>query len=160
MSVRLANLIISLSLIDPEGCITAEIPDWTSFSIPSTKGKNASEAATISLLKSWNLFILSIAIWQLSSLLGWPEPIPTVASWLAKTIAFDFTYLQILNAKIKFFSWDLLGFFFETTLKFLILNFSISSDCVKIESLEELNLIIFLIVSFDASIIRKFFFFF
>ena len=44
--VWLANFIISLSLIDPEGCITAETPDCTNFSMPSTKGKNASEAAT------------------------------------------------------------------------------------------------------------------
>ena len=41
-------MIISLSLIDPEGCITAVTPDWTNFSIPSTKGKNASDAATTS----------------------------------------------------------------------------------------------------------------
>ena len=41
----MTNLIISLSLIDPEGCITALTPDWTSFSIPSTNGKKASDAA-------------------------------------------------------------------------------------------------------------------
>ena len=44
-----------------------------------------------------------IAILQLSNLLGCPEPIPTVDLSLVKTIAFDLTNLQILNAKIKFF---------------------------------------------------------
>ena len=42
--------------------ITAVIPDCTNFSIPSTNGKNASEAATISSLGLINFFILSIAI--------------------------------------------------------------------------------------------------
>ena len=51
VSVRFANLIISLSLIDPAGCITAVTPDCTNFSMPSTNGKNASEAATTSSFK-------------------------------------------------------------------------------------------------------------
>ena len=58
-----------------------------------------------------------MAILQLSSLLGCPEPIPKVVLSLAITIALDFTNLQILNANIKFSNCDLLGFFFETTLK-------------------------------------------
>jgi len=44
---------------------------------------------------------LSIAILQLSSLLGCPDPIPIVERLLASKIALDFTYRQILNANIK-----------------------------------------------------------
>ena len=40
-----ANLIIFLSLIDPEGWIIALTPDKTSSSMPSVKGKKASDAA-------------------------------------------------------------------------------------------------------------------
>ena len=89
--VELANFIISLSRIDPAGWMIAEIPDWTNFSMPSTKGKKASEAAKTSLSSFINFFILSTAIWQLSSLLGWPAPIPTVDISLVSTIALDFT---------------------------------------------------------------------
>ena len=77
------------------------MPVWTNFSIPSIKGKNASDAATISSLVSINFFILSIAIWQLSSLLGCPEPIPAVVWSATRTIALDLTYLQTLNANIR-----------------------------------------------------------
>ena len=56
--VWLTNFIISLSLIDPNGWIIAEIPDWINFSIPSTNGKKASDAAIIISL-SLNVNILS-----------------------------------------------------------------------------------------------------
>ena len=46
VSVAFAKSIIFLSLIDPAGWTIAETPDCTSFSIPSTKGKKASDAAT------------------------------------------------------------------------------------------------------------------
>ena len=42
-------------------------------------------------LPGTHLLILSIAILQLSSLLGCPDPIPTVDCSLANTIALDFT---------------------------------------------------------------------
>ncbi len=48
---------------------------------------------------------------------------PTVVSLLVRTIAFDFTNLQTLNAKIRFLKVFILGLAFETTLKFLISNF-------------------------------------
>ena len=114
-------MIISLSLIDPDGWITAETPELTKVSIPSTKGKKASDAAIILLPFSdfWNFFILLTAILQLSSLLGCPEPIPTVDVSLAKTIAFDLTYLQTLNANNKLLKVFLSGFVFDTILKFL-----------------------------------------
>ena len=89
--MALANLITSLSLIDPSGWITAETPDWTNFSIPSINGKKASDAATISFLSLLNLTILLMAIWQLSIILAWPDPIPIVVLLLASTIALDFT---------------------------------------------------------------------
>ena len=45
----MAKFIISLSLIDPAGWITALTPDWTNFSNPSTNGKKASDALTKSV---------------------------------------------------------------------------------------------------------------
>ena len=81
--------------------MTAFTPDWINFSIPSTNGKKASEAATISVEGFVNFFILSIAIWQLSNLLGWPEPIPIVVLFDDKTIALDLTNLQTLSAIIR-----------------------------------------------------------
>ena len=80
----------------------AEMPAWTNFSKPSKNGKKASEAATEFIkLSGRNLFIFSIAILQLSNLLGWPEPMPRVDLLLAITIELDLTCLQTLNAKIK-----------------------------------------------------------
>ncbi len=101
MSVRLANLIISLSLIEPLGWIIALTPAWINFSIPSVKGKKASEAATEPFnCKGRNWLALLIAILQLSNLFGCPEPIPMVEIFFAITMAFDFTCLQTFNAKI------------------------------------------------------------
>ena len=150
--VSFANFIISLSAIDPEGCITALTPDWISFSIPSTNGKKASEAATVSEDEILNFFILSIAIWQLSNLLGWPEPIPIVDLFDAKTIAFDFTYLQTLRANIRSSNWDLVGFFLDTTLKFFFVNTFLSSDWINIFSLADEKVKILLVLKFDAAI--------
>ena len=112
--------------------MTAVTPDCTKVSIPSTKGKKASEAARISpSIFELNFFNLLIAILQLSNLLGCPEPIPTVDLSLVKTIAFDLTNLQILNAKIKFFKVLEFGFNFETTLKFFEENFKLSAVCKR-----------------------------
>ena len=77
---------------------------------------------------------------QLSSLLGCPEPIPTVDLSLTITIEFDFVNLQILKANTKFSNCDLLGFLFETTLKSFLENICLSSDCNKKKLLMELNL--------------------
>ena len=52
-------------------------------------------------MKVMKIFILLIAIWQLSNLLGCPDPIPTVDLLEDKTIAFDFTYLHTLNENIR-----------------------------------------------------------
>ena len=68
--------------------------------------------------------------------------------------------LQTLNAKIKFFNWDLFGLSFETTLKSLGSNTFKSSDCVKIDSFIEPNFIKSFMINSDASIILIFFFFF
>ena len=105
-------------------------PNCINSSIPSGKGKKASEAATEFFIFSGgiNCNALIDAILQLSSLLGCPEPIPKVDLLLAITMALDFTYLQTLNAKIKFFNCVKVGFLFETTTKFFLPNFIISGD--------------------------------
>ena len=97
----------------------ALIPFWTNVSIPSTNGKNASDAPMIisfSLI-FWNLFIFSIAILQLSNLLGWPDPIPTVELFLVKTIALDFTFRHTLKANIRSYKIFFVGLILETTSK-------------------------------------------
>ena len=81
-----------MSLIEPDGCTTAVTPDCTNLSIPSTKGKKASDAATI---LSSGLFIKIFPFFNgylaLSNLLGCPAPIPTVDLSFDRTIAFDLT---------------------------------------------------------------------
>ena len=122
----------------------AEIPACTNFSIPSTNGKKASDAATILLSSDfWNCFIFSIAILQLSSLLDCPDPIPRVVWLFAITIALDLTNRHILKAKIKFLYIVADGFFLETILKFFLENEPISGDCIKIELKLEIKLSIF-----------------
>ena len=92
-----ASLIASASRIEPPGWTINFTPALTSFFIPSGKGKKASDAATefLSLL-GWNFLALSIAILQLSTLLGCPAPIPIVEKLLDITIALDLTNLQTL----------------------------------------------------------------
>ena len=46
---------------------------------------------------------------------------PIVDLFLTNTIAFDFTYLQMLNEKIRLSVSCLDGFFLETTFKFFLL---------------------------------------
>ena len=128
----------------------------------SLNGKNASEAAIISspFFSLKNLFILFIAISQLSNLLGCPDPIPIVESLFAITIALDFTNLQTLNANIKFFKVLKLGLILETILKFDFEKENVSAVCIS----KELNCedISFNLISLSLleSIILRFFFFF
>ena len=136
------------------------MPAWTNFSKPSKNGKKASEAATeFTKLSGWNLFIFSIAILQLSNLLGCPEPMPSVDLLLAITIELDLTCLQTLNAKIKLFNWSNVGFFLETILKSFLVNFLISGVWNKIELKFDIKLLIFDTFKLLASINLKFFFF-
>ena len=66
-----AALIIFLSLTEPPGWIIASMPALASSSIPSGKGKKASDAATEFLIFSGtNCNAFSDAILQLSILLG------------------------------------------------------------------------------------------
>ena len=58
-----------------------------------------------------------MAISQLSSLLGCPDPMPTVDFSFVKTIALDLTNLHTLKANIRLSNVFLLGLFLETTLK-------------------------------------------
>ena len=79
MPASSAAWITFLSFIEPPGWIIASTPASTNCSIPSAKGKNASEAATEFVsLSGKNSKALLEAILQLSNLLGWPEPIPIV----------------------------------------------------------------------------------
>ena len=80
-------------------------PTLINSSIPSENGKNASDAATeLIIFSGINFSALSIAILQLSNLLGCPEPIPIVDLLFTKTIAFDFANFQTLNANFKLLS--------------------------------------------------------
>ena len=101
-----------LSFIEPPGWIIASTPTSTSSSIPSEKGKKASDAATeFVTFSGTNCKAFWDAILQLSNLLGCPAPIPIVDLPFAKTIALDLTNLQILNANFRLLSWLDDGFF-------------------------------------------------
>ena len=97
MPASFAALIALLSFTEPPGWIIAFTPLSINCSIPSGKGKKASEAATEFVSFSGkNSSALFVAILQLSNLLGWPAPIPIVDFLLAITIALDLINLQIL----------------------------------------------------------------
>ena len=97
-----AALITFLSFIEPPGWIIASTPASASSSTPSGKGKKASDAATeFAIYSGANCNAFLDAILQLSNLLGCPSPIPIVDLFFAKTIALDFTNLQIPNANFK-----------------------------------------------------------
>ena len=128
-----AASIIFLSFIEPPGWIIASTPVSASCSIPSGKGKKASDAATEFLIFSGtNSNALLVAILQLSNLLGWPEPIPIVVLLFTKTIALDYTNLQILNANFKLVICFDDGFFFETIFNFLFRSRSLESCAKKV----------------------------
>ena len=134
MPASFATLIAFLSFIDPPGWIIAPTPKLANSSIPSGKGKKASDAATEFLILSFkNSKAFLEAILQLSSLLGCPEPIPIVDFPLAKTIAFDLTNLQILKANFKLSIWLADGFFLVTTFNFFSKRILLGS-CDKNES--------------------------
>ena len=57
-----------LSLIDPPGCITAEIPDFFANSTQSGNGKKASEAITDSVKSNLKLFAFLTACFKASTL--------------------------------------------------------------------------------------------
>ena len=90
-----AASIIFLSFIEPPGWIIASTPTSASSSIPSVKGKKASDAATECVIFSGtNCNAFCDAILQLSNLLGCPAPIPILDLPFAKTIALDLTNLK------------------------------------------------------------------
>jgi len=102
MFALFAASITFLSFIEPPGWIIALTPTFINSSIPSTNGKNASEAATEFISFSGkNCNALFDAILQLSNLLGCPAPIPIVDLFLTSTIALDFTNFEILNANLS-----------------------------------------------------------
>ena len=128
-----ATLITFLSFIEPPGWIIARTPTFINSLIPSGKGKNASEAATeFIIFFFFYCNALLDAILQLSNLLGCPDPIPIVDLLLAKTMALDFTNLQILNANFKLLSWFNDGFFFVTIFNFFLKSM-LSESCAKKE---------------------------
>ena len=127
----MAAWIIFLSLIEPPGWIIAFTPDFANSSIPSLKGKKPSDAATeLIIFSGTNFKAFWLAILQLSNLLGWPEPIPIVDWWLTKTIALDFTNLQILNANFKLLSCLNVGFFLDTIFN-LLLKSTLFVSCAR-----------------------------
>ena len=98
----MADSITFLSFFEPPGCIIASTPISANFSIPSEKGKKASDAATeLVIFSGTNCAAFCAAILQLSNLLGCPAPIPIVDLSFAKTIALDLTNLQTFNANFK-----------------------------------------------------------
>ena len=76
------------------------------------------------------------------------------------TIAFDFTLLQILNAKISLFKVLFVGFNFDTILKSFLEKYWLSGSWTKIE----LNLFVKLNLKFFSTLLEsislRFFFFF
>ena len=127
----LAVLITSWSLIEPPGWTITLTPALIKVLIPSGKGKKASDAAMESLiLSALNCLAFSIAILQLSSLLGWPAPIPIVEKLLQRTIAFDLTYLLILNAYSISASSFLVGLSLVTHLSFFLSRITLSLFCI------------------------------
>ena len=111
----------------------ADTPTFISSWIPSGKGKKASDAATeFIIFPDTNRNALLDAILQLSNLFGCPDPIPIVDLLFTKTIALDFTNLQILNANFRLLSWFNNGFFLVTIFSFLLKSV-LSWSCTKKE---------------------------
>ena len=82
-----AALITFLSFIEPPGWIIASTPASANSSMPSGKGKKASEAATeFAIFSGANCNAFLDAILQLSNLLGCPAPIPIVDYFLLKQL--------------------------------------------------------------------------
>ena len=92
---------LSLSLIEPPGWTTAEIPSFPAISTQSGKGKNASEAITAPLRSKPKAFAFSMACFNASTLLVWPTPLENSWSWLLRIMVFDLVCLQIFKAKTK-----------------------------------------------------------
>ena len=155
-----AALITSWSLIDPPGWTMIFTPAAINDFIPSAKGKNASEAAIeFLILVFWKSLAFCIAILQLSMRLGWPAPIPIVEKLLVKTIAFDLTYFETLKANLISFNSFLVGLFFVTNFKFLLLKIFSSFSCNKKELSKVFNEVLPSCLYCEISIILKFFFF-
>ena len=154
----LATLITSWSLIEPPGWTIIFTPASINDFIPSAKGKNASEAAMeFFILFFENFFAFRTAILQLSSRLGCPAPIPIVEKLLVKTIAFDLTYLEILNANSISFSSLLVGLFLVTNFRFFLLKTISSLSWIKNELLKVFKVVLFFGLYFEISIILRFF---
>ena len=155
----LAALITSWSLIEPPGCTIVLTPALIRAFIPSANGKKASDAATEFLIfEDWNCFAFWTAILQLSNLLGWPAPIPIVEKLLHRTIAFDFTCLQILKANWISARSFLVGFNLVTHFNFFLLITIRSLLCTKKEPSNDFIEVRFFSLKFEISIILRFFF--
>ena len=76
-------------------------------------------------------FDLIAAICEESILLIWPAPIPTVELFFAYIIAFDFTCLAILKAKIKSVISLEVGFLIVTIFKLFSSKISLSLSCIR-----------------------------
>ena len=128
----LAAEIDSSSLFEPPGWIINLTPALINFFTPSEKGKKASDAA-IEFLSffSWNFFAFSTAILQLSTLLGWPAPIPIVEKLFVIIIEFDLTNLHIFKANSESSTSFFVGLSFVTNFRFFLLKIILSLSCTK-----------------------------
>src|SRR5512133_3966203 len=102
----------SWSRTEPPGCTMAVIPQRAASSTESGNGKYASEAITAPLDFSP---ARSAAMRTQSTRLGWPPPMPTVASPLANTIELDFTYWQAVQANFMAVISSVVGCFVVAT---------------------------------------------
>ena len=77
------------------------MPCSAATSMPSLKGKKASDAMAAPVNeRSWSAAFMA-AIRALTTRLIWPAPTPTVRPPRAKTMALDLTYLQTIQANIR-----------------------------------------------------------
>ena len=87
----------------------------------SKREKSIEAAIEFLIFEGWNCLAFCTAILQLSNRLGCPAPIPIVEKLLHKTIAFDFTCLEILKANWISANSLLLGFNLVTHFNFFYL---------------------------------------
>src|SRR4029077_8242529 len=105
-----AAAITSSSLTLPPGWITACAPARATTSMPSRKGKKASEATTDPARVCFASLALNSATRAASTRLIWPAPMPRVRPPLQNTMALDFTYLPTRQANRRSLTCSGVGF--------------------------------------------------
>jgi hypothetical protein len=103
--------------MEPPGWMTAMTPALAASSIPSAKGKKASEASML----PWALSPARLAACTTESTrLGWPVPMPTVDVPCTSTIALDLTCFDASHANARPASISGVGCFLDTTFHWLL----------------------------------------